>query len=261
MENEQVYSLIANHLKILQLILIFSVISFGNDLENKFKEGTEYYLKGEYQKAINIYKTLNREGYQGLSLYYNLGNSYFRIGKIGLSILNYEKAKKLSPSDEDIVHNLNFANSKIVDRIETLPRFFIFDWWEKLLQLFNVSGWTYAAYIFYTLILISIGYYYFAGSLQRQRVAFYSGVLSSFLLAITIILLLVNLNREINVKYAIVVEPAAAVKFAPDQNSKDAFIVHEGLKVTAEDNIEDWVKIRLIDGKVGWMKQSELEII
>jgi len=248
-------------MKILIFLFLFVKIVSAGELENLFQKGNEHYLKGEYQETIRIFESIAEKGYQGKSLYYNLGNAYFRIGKIGLAILYYEKAKKISPSDEDVNYNLAFANSKIADKIETLPKFFIFDWWENALALFSISGWTYSAYLFYLFILGAVGYYYFAGSLKGQRIAFYTGIISTFFLVLAIVLLEVNLNRELNYKYGIVVDPVVVVKFSPDQNSKDAFIVHEGLKVQAEDNVNAWIKIKLIDGKVGWLRNNYLKII
>jgi SH3-like domain-containing protein len=71
----------------------------------------------------------------------------------------------------------------------------------------------------------------------------------------------VNLNRELNVRFGVIVEQVVVTKFSPDQNSKDAFIVHEGIKVIAEDRVNNWVKIKLIDGKVGWLNENNLRII
>ena len=248
-------------MKILVFIILFTKIIFPSELESLFKEGNENYLKGKYQETIRIFESIYEKGYEGESLFYNLGNAYYRIGKVGLAILYYEKAKKLSPSDEDINYNLAFANSKIVDKIETLPKFFIFDWWENILALFSISGWTYLSYLFYLVILGSVGYYYFARSLKTQRISFYSGIVSALFLILTIIFLIVNLNRELNVKYGVIVEQVVVTKFSPDQNSKDAFIVHEGIKVIAEDKVNNWVKIKLIDGKVGWLNEKNLRII
>ena len=248
-------------MKILIFIILFTKIIFPSELESLFKEGNENYLKGKYQETIRIFESIYEKGYEGESLFYNLGNAYYRIGKVGLAILYYEKAKKLSPSDEDINYNLAFANSKIVDKIETLPKFFIFDWWENILALFSISGWTYLSYLFYLVILGSVGYYYFARSLKTQRISFYSGIVSALFLILTIIFLIVNLNRELNVKYGVIVEQVVVTKFSPDQNSKDAFIVHEGIKVIAEDRVNNWVKIKLIDGKVGWLNENNLRII
>ena len=248
-------------MKILIFIILFTKIIFPSELESLFKEGNENYLKGKYQETIRIFESIYEKGYEGESLFYNLGNAYYRIGKVGLAILYYEKAKKLSPSDEDINYNLAFANSKIVDKIETLPKFFIFDWWENILALFSISGWTYLSYLFYLVILGSVGYYYFARSLKTQRISFYSGIVSALFLILTIIFLIVNLNRELNVKYGVIVEQVVVTKFSPDQNSKDAFIVHEGIKVIAEDKVNNWVKIKLIDGKVGWLNEKNLRLI
>lgn len=248
-------------LKIILLGWFSGTTVLAGELENLFAKGNDYYLKGNYEETINIFESIVEKGFEGKSLYYNLGNAYFRVGKLGLAILYYEKAKKLAPSDEDINYNLAFANSKIVDKIETLPRFFIFDWWENLLALLSVSGWTYLSYFFYLLTLISIACYYFARSLKTQRISFYGGIAVLFLLVISTLLLVVNYNREVNVRYAVITNQEAVTKFSPDQNSKDAFIVHEGLKVKAEDTLNDWTKIKLIDGKVGWVKNNNLKII
>ncbi len=248
-------------LKIILLGWFSGTTVLAGELENLFAKGNDHYLKGNYEETINIFESIVEKGFEGKSLYYNLGNAYFRVGKLGLAILYYEKAKKLAPSDEDINYNLAFANSKIVDKIETLPRFFIFDWWENLLALLSVSGWTYLSYFFYLLTLISIACYYFARSLKTQRISFYGGIAVLFLLVISTLLLVVNYNREVNVRYAVITNQEAVTKFSPDQNSKDAFIVHEGLKVKAEDTLNDWTKIKLIDGKVGWVKNNNLKII
>lgn len=248
-------------LKIILLGWFSGTTVLAGELENLFAKGNDYYLKGNYEETINIFESIVEKGFEGKSLYYNLGNAYFRVGKLGLAILYYEKAKKLAPSDEDINYNLAFADSKIVDKIETLPRFFIFDWWENLLALLSVSGWTYLSYFFYLLTLISIACYYFARSLKTQRISFYGGIAVLFLLVIFTLLLVVNYNREVNVRYAVITNQEAVTKFSPDQNSKDAFIVHEGLKVKAEDTLNDWTKIKLIDGKVGWVKNNNLKII
>lgn len=248
-------------IKIFFYVLFLVNIISAQDPESIFKQAVELYQKANYDEAIQLLEGLNNQGYQGAALFYNLGNAYFRAGKLGYAILYFEKAKKLSPSDEDINYNLSFANSRIVDKVEALPRFFIFDWWEQLLAAFSITGWTYTAYIFYFLILLSIAYYFFARTVEAQRVGFYSAVISSFLLAFSIVLLLVNLNRELNVKYAVVTDQQVVAKFSPDQNSKDAFIIHEGIKVKAEDSIDGWIKIKLLDGKVGWINKKSMQII
>ena len=175
--------------------------------------------------------------------------------------MNYEKALKLSPGDDDIQHNLALANTKTVDQIESLPKFFIFQWWESILAMFNLTGWTYAAFIFYLLILILFGVYFFVKKPQLQRYAFFSGIISAVIFLIVATLLIVKLNREVNIKNGIIIEPTVIAKVSPDKDSNDAFVIHEGLKVKLEDNIGPWYKIRLQDGKIGWTSKQNLGII
>ena len=243
---------------ILALVLGIPHLSFASDIDYLVKKGNELYQDKMYAQAIDAYQQVIHSGYEGTSLYYNLANAYYRSGKLGLSVLYYEKALRLSPGDDDVIHNLTIANTKTVDKIDTLPKFFIFQWWEGFLALFSLTGWMHIAFVFYILFLASIGLYFFAKSHSLQRYAFFSGLTSVLLLIFAVIPLIITLNREINVKNGIVLESAATVKLAPDPTSNDAFIVHEGLKVRELDQVENWVKIRLQDGKEGWIQQNDI---
>ncbi len=243
------------------MILSASNLSFASEQEDLMKQGNQFYQDKQYEKAIDDYQKVINLGFESTSLYYNLGNAYYRDGKIGLAILYYEKALRLSPGDDDVIHNLTIANTKTVDKIDTLPKFFLFQWWESLLAIFSLKGWTNLVYLFYLLLLSSIGFYFFAKKLNYQRYSFFTGLISAIFLIVTSIFLIINLNRELNVKNAIVIQPTATVKLSPDPSSNDAFIVHEGLKVTELDKVESWIKIRLQDGKEGWIQQNEIGTI
>jgi uncharacterized protein YgiM (DUF1202 family) len=81
------------------------------------------------------------------------------------------------------------------------------------------------------------------------------------ILAVTISLLVVKVNREQTLISGVVVEQTITVKTSPDLKSTDAFVIHEGLKVTLEDKLDEWVKIKLADGKVGWLLSENIEEI
>ncbi len=246
---------------LLIVFVLFAKNSFAGEAESLFNQANGYYQKNEYQKAADIYQKLVDEGYQGTSLYYNLGNAYYKLNKIGYSILNYEKALRLSPGDDDVQNNLALANSKTVDKIDSLPQFFLFQWWESLLALFSLSGWTWTAYFLYILLLISVGVFFFIKNGTFQRISLFSSLSFGFLFIVAVVLLVVKLNREVNIKDGIIIQPAVTVKLAPDNSSNDAFVIHEGLKVKIEDHVDNWYKIRLQDGKIGWMPNNDLAII
>ena len=236
--------------------MTFPLIASNSQINEVMQKGNALYKGGSYNKAIDEYKQLVDEGYSGVALFYNLGNSYYRIGKIGYAILYYEKALRISPSDEDVQHNLNFAKLSTVDRIQPLPRFFLFDWWEAILSSFTENGWAYIVFIVYLLLLILIALYVFSRSVFQQKLIFFSGIAVVFILAISISLLIVKINRDETIKSGIIVEQVVTVKSSPEPNSTDAFVIHEGLKVNLEDKLDTWVKIRLADGKVGWIENN-----
>ncbi len=251
--------------KYFSYILLFFVLSssilFGDDISNVMQKANELYKNNQYQLAIDEYNKLVRQGYEGTSLYYNLGNAHYRLGKVGFAILYYEKALKFSPSDEDVKHNLALAKLNLVDKVDELPPFFIFNIWEGLLASFSVLGWTIIIYIIFILLLLAVIAYFFSRSVTQQRISFFTGIGILVLLFLSISLLAVKMNKEFNIKNGIIVETSVIVKSAPDNSSKDEFSIHEGLKVRLEDKVDDWVKISLSDGKVGWIIDKSLGII
>ena len=99
---------INNSIRTIMLIfvLLFPLLLQASDLETRFNEGNAAYSVGKYDKAITIYKEIQKQEGSGSGLLYNLANSYAQKGEIGLAILNYERALKLSPTDPDILGNL-----------------------------------------------------------------------------------------------------------------------------------------------------------
>jgi len=247
------------------VIILFSILAagttFANQLDKLMQEGGDYYRNGEYDKAIETYEKIVLDGYEGTTLFYNLANSYYRIGKLGYAILNYERALKLSPIDEDIKHNLAFANLSTIDRIQPLPKFFIFDIWETILGMFSVNGWSYLAYFLYIILLLFAAYYFFVKTIFQQKLILFSGLGMLVILALTISLLVVKVNRETTEKSGVIVVQSVTVKTSPDIQSTDTFVIHEGLKVRLEDKLDEWIKIRLADGKVGWLLTKNVEEI
>src|SRR3989339_1997616 len=94
-------------------LLIFSLMASGVFADADFNAANKLYESGKYTESAAAYNTIIGDGNQSAEVYYNLGNSYFKEKKLGLAILSYEKALKISPRDPDIKYNLDFARSFI----------------------------------------------------------------------------------------------------------------------------------------------------
>ena len=247
--------------KIFITLILLSVMAFSQSVQQSLKDANQYYKSGNYKGAITGYEAAIHGGYQGVSLFYNLGNAYYRTGKFGLAIYYYEKAFQLSPDDEDIQHNLIIANSKIIDRVDVVPKFFLFSWWEAMQNLFHPYAWKVFMFLVYLCLIFLIGIFFTAKKPSIKKYSFFSAVSVLFILMLSLVLFITQQHQIENYHYGIVLEQTVNVKSSPDEKSSDAFILHEGIKVKVEDKLEGWNKIRLSDGKIGWMESSAIAII
>ncbi len=248
-------------IKMFLVSVLFLFTTAKADVASVMQKGNDYFKHNQYQLAIDEYNKLLKQGYEGTSLFYNLGNAHYRLGKIGYAILYYEKALRLSPNDEDVKHNLEIVKTNLKDKVDTLPPFFIFNIWESVLTSLSVSGWIILVYVTFILLLLLIIAYFFSRTSTQQRVSFFSGVAVFALLFLAIILLAVKMNKEFKIKDGIIVTNIVSVKSSPDNSSNNEFVIHEGLKVRLEDKVDNWVKIRLDDGKIGWIPEQDLGVI
>src|SRR5690606_3968445 len=139
-------------------------------------KGSRLYAEGDYQGVAAVYETLVNEGYVEVAVFYNLGNAHFKLNNLGSSILYYEKARKLDPSDPDIRKNLAFVNLGITDRIQPLPEFFIDSWWRALVFSASLTAWSVMAVVCWLIAFgLLIGYLY-AWKPQVKRTTFYGGL-------------------------------------------------------------------------------------
>ena len=95
------------------------------------------YVNNDFAKAAELYESiLNNEG-ESADIYYNLGNSYYKMDNIAKAILNYERALLLNPADNDIQFNLELAQSKTIDKVVPMSEFFFVTWTKSLTNIMS----------------------------------------------------------------------------------------------------------------------------
>jgi len=227
--------------------------------EASFEQANTYYQNKDYIKAIELYDSILAQGVESAALYYNLANAHFKINNIPAAILNYERAKKLIPSDEDILFNLKIANLRIVDKIEPLPSMFYNRWWEELVRLNSSAGWSNVLLSLLWTALVSGFLFLTAPAIRIKRIIFVVGIVALIIAGLFLVFARQQYQYEQNSNFAIVFAPNVYIKSAPDEQSTDLFILHEGIKVEIIDKVGEWEKLRLADGKVGWIKGEAAE--
>ena len=247
--------------RILAVSVLLFTCSVSAQVDEIMQTANQQYQDEKYADAINSYKEILNRGYVSDALYYNLGNAYFRTGQLGYSILYYEKGLKISPGDEDLNYNLSIVKARTVDRIEEVPKLFIVEWWETLITSISITAWSLIVVIVFILFLASLALYFTSKTGRMQRFGFLSGSINFAVLVLTAILLIASVDREMSTDFGILTETEIAAKQQPGEKSEDVFVVHEGLKFQVEDEVNNWSKIRLSDGKIGWLPNYSFEII
>ena len=247
---------------IIFLLMIFLATSlFSQSAVDLFKKGNEAYKKGDYKTAIESYEKIISLGYESGDILFNLGNAYYRTGQFANAILNYERAKKYDTNDKEIEHNLAIANLRIKDRLEKVPRLFIFEWWENIKNIFSLHIYQYFIFILFTIFVISFALFFWVKDVILKKRILFVSIFLGLVFAFFAIAFISKAVEHDNDKYAILFEQSLKVKSAPDQNALDLFEIHYGIKFKIVDELEDWCKILLIDGKTGWIKKDGFEII
>lgn len=242
------------------LILFMLMMPLSSFAITKANADAEY-QKGNYQQAIIDYKELI-ETTKSPELYYNLGNTYYRCGNITQAIIAYERAQKLSPGDRDIRFNLQFVQSKTIDKITPTEQMFFVTWYQALVNLTSVDGWAKTAICSMIMALVLMLLYLFCPKDIVKRVGFYGAICLFALLVVSNVFAYQQKKILQSRNSAIVTAPSVTVKNSPADSGTDVFVIHEGTHVDITDKtIKNWCAIKIADGREGWIRTSHIEEI
>ena len=245
---------------LIYIYIILSSILYASKLDSLFQQANTFYAKGDYQKAIKLYDSIIKKGYVSPYLYYNLGNAYYKLGKFGYAILNYEKGLLYTPYDENLRYNLELAKAHTIDKIEEIPEFFLKKWYRSFVNLVPSNTWAIISLSFFILFITCI-IFLITYETKIKTLLFNIAILSIIFSIISFI----NAGKRKNFitakKYAIIVVPSVNVKSTPNEYGNDVFILHEGTKVEIIESIGNWKNIKISDGNEGYLPLNTIEII
>ena len=243
-------------------LLMLLLITIGTAQEKEFDAANKQYNSKAYQEAISSYQHLINEGFVTEEVYYNLGNSYFKNAQIGYAVLYYEKTLKINPNNKRAKFNLSLTQSKLKDKTEKTPEIILIKIWNKFIWLFSPNQWTLILFISIWFSFLSCLMMLYAEPGKLKRLGLSLGVAFLFIAFFTGGISFSRYNALQDHSKAIITATTIDLKNSPDSNSNTVQVIYEGTKVNLEDNIGNWHKIKLSDGKTkGWVEKKFFEVI
>ena len=244
------------------IILLLLLSRLGSAQSNDaFAKATVAYNAADFPLAIKYYKEILSKGEHSAAVYYNLGNAYYKLNDVANSIYFYEKGLLLKSDDEEILNNLHFAQKMTLDAIGDAPRTKFQELYNNVLNSLTYDEWAYISIGGVILcVLFFLSYYYSTSSFRKKL--FFIGCIVLILLSITSLTLTnLNYNYHIHDAPAIVFSKEVPVVSEPNSTSNIVFTLHEGTKISVLDALNNWNKIKLNNGDIGWLESKHLKLI
>ena len=231
-------------------------------VDSLWNDANAAYAEGRWDAAASGYEMISDMGLESAALYCNTGNAYAKSGNVPMAILYYERALKADPSYEDAAYNLELMNTRIQDRIDPVPEFFLKKWLSAISYIMNSDAWAIVSLVLLGLALAMFLLFLLAPSVAGRRTGFFIGLVLLVFMSFALGFSISQKKTYMNADKAIVMRPVVSVKSSPStESSKDLFILHEGTKVTVLDQVGTWNNISLADGRQGWLPASDMERI
>jgi tetratricopeptide (TPR) repeat protein len=243
-------------------ILICLIISLFTHIQlysntNIIKETETLYNQQKYQLSLDKYKLLLKTNKENANLLFNIGNTYFKLNKMGYAIGYYLKALKLAPSNKDYIYNLTLARKFIQYENKTEKNTIITKLFKK------VSHINYTTSLYLVLLCISLFLTSLFFLIQKpQKKEFFSNLIaiSVFSLILSSVLFAYKVNTN-NTLTGVVINKKASAHSGPSEKLPTLFYIHEGKTCIIKSSNPNWTEIKLSNGFIGWVPSNTLFLV
>ena len=243
--------------KSLSVFLMVVSCSLCMDSHKLFQEANDLFINKKYKKSIELYEKIIDYEQKNSTVFYNLGNAYYRLGDIGHAIWAYKHANKFSPRDKDIIHNLKIAEAKKIDRINSPPLFILHDFYKKIILSMTMFVFILIGGILFFIFSLIWIKQSFSGKRNVVSKTIFQ-ILLIFIIIVHVVMLDMAFERKRISNEAIIVGKSDAQSGPFFGDNKVLFKINEGSVVEVLEEKNNWSKIILIDGKKGWVLSNAL---
>lgn len=254
------------------IFVLLCIIGNHASAKSLVEQANEAYSSDKFIEALKLYQEAEKKDGVSTELYYNIGNTYYRLGNKGKAILYYERALSLDPSNSDARENLDFVNTKIVDKTVVDEANIIVVFFRNVGNIFTSNGWATLAICLFIALITAIGVYVFSDSVLIRKIGFFGGIVLILLVIVANYYAFASKNRMENHDYAIITTSSVTLSTSPrvpKDKTEEAFILNEGTKVFVIDSVETknngrvdrWYDVKADDSHRAWINGSNLEKI
>jgi len=246
---------------VLLVLSLNGILGIAQNADSLFVQANELYRQENYAEALKVYEEIEAMDQESWALYYNIGNIHYKMNRVAPAIFYYEKALKLRPDQQDVRFNLEFANQMVLDNIEPLPRNLGQRFMDAVILKLTYETWAKIAVGLAFLFALLFLMYHFSYGTGKKRFYFIASIITVILVTTSVFFAFRNQLYVKNNREAIIFATEAEVMNAPTTTSEAYFELHEGTKVTVLESLDNWKKIRIADGKIGWIEEKDLKEI
>jgi len=241
------------------IILFLSLPLLAIEVETSkiYENGIDAYRKGQYDLAIQEFESILLDNWDSPELYYNLGNAFYRSGNIAGAVWAFESCLKLYPTHQDAIYNLKLTNLKVIDRMDLPAPPFYLKWYLGIKERYTPSKWLNISLFILLLLALLMS----ASRLTSLSILVNLKGITIAVLFTSFFLTFHSVWTEKLYHLGIIYSTKVEARSEPNQFSTRLFEVHEGLRVSINQAVDDWIEIELLDGKMGWIEDSQIRLI
>jgi hypothetical protein len=245
--------MVMKRISLLILILILVLQLFSTTKNNLAKQANSAYTKKQFSEALALYEKMENQGVQNADMYYNMGNCYYRLQKLGGAILYYKRALRLNSAHASAQKNLQLALTLARDQQYRVQSGFIGNLIVKILDFLTLNR---LAILILSFLVLSAGllhyiWFWHRGE-ERHFPVFMLIILLSFLV-FSITIGIVKFHQYASHKTAVLVIPSEVGYSGPGADFTRVFTIHEGMIFSIEKEENSWSQVKLPNGLGGWI--------
>ena len=229
-------------------------------------QAAKAYEQEHYQEALALYMQMEKKEGTSSQLFYNMGNTYYRLKNTSRAILYYERALLLDPTNKDARFNLDFVREKSGLSAEQVSSVYA-QWLENAVGTLPSNTWAVIAAVFFLLGLAGCAMYLFLDSVGVRKLGFFGGIVMLLLSLMSYLCASHMRHRVTDRDTAIVIQEATLSKVPrqPKDSTEQAFRLPEGAKVVITDSVRTqqtlWLDVKASKGHNAWIQSTDVEII